>query len=172
MKIITEWAVLTSMILESTKPRHGYEIFYTREERIVFHERHEIPERTQVWIGALDGFHIGGHNTDFTINVNGGKTRIGTGLVTTIYMGYFVCQVVTEHFFPNVLVDQISPIDPPLGSSDAKLIQIYPKVSKKADWPPARFTNGGPNGIAYLMQRWRQGEEVSMVKKDGVVRLP
>jgi len=128
--------------------------------------------RSRVWIGALDGFHIGGHTTDFTINGDGGKTRIGTGFVSTIYMGYFVCQVATEHFYPGVPVDQIPPIDPPHGSSDSKLIQIYPQVSKKTDWPPAPFTNGGPNGIAYLMQRWREGEKVSMVTKDGVVRLP
>jgi hypothetical protein len=170
MKTITEWAVLKSMVLESTKPRHGNEPFYTREERIAFHEHHEIPARTRVWVGALDGFHIGGHITDFTINGDG-MTRIGTGFVSTIYMGYFVCQVITEHFYPDVLVDQIPPLDPPSGSSDSKLIQIYPP-SKKADWPPPPFTNGGPNGIAYLMQRWRQGEKVSMVTKDGVVRLP
>jgi hypothetical protein len=80
MKIITEWAVLKSMVMESTKPRHGNEPFYTREERIAFHEHHQIPARTQVWVGALDGFHIGGHCTDFTINADGGKTRIGTRL--------------------------------------------------------------------------------------------
>ena len=159
MKIITEWAVLKSMVLESTKPRHGNEPFYTREERVAFHDHHQTPARTRVWIGALDEFHIGGHTTDFTINANGGKARIGTGCVNTIYMGHFVCQVVTEHFFPEISAEQIPPIEPPPGVSDSKLIQIHPHVKKKAEWPPAPFTNGGPNGIAYLMQRWRRGEE-------------
>ena len=145
---------------------------YTWEERSAFREQHEIPARTRVWVGALDGFHIGGHATDFTINGDGEKTRLGTGLVSTIYRGYFVCQVLTEHLYPRVPVDQISPIASPPGSSDSKLIQIHPQVSKKADWPPAPFTNGGPNSIAHLMQRWRQGEKVSMVMKDGVVKLP
>jgi hypothetical protein len=171
MKIITEWAVLKSMILESEKPQHGNEPFYTREERIAFREHHQIPARTRVWVGALDEFHIGGHTTDFTIKVDGGKTRVGTGCVNTIYMGYFVCQVVTEHFFPDIQTDQIPPINPPPGISDSRLLQIYPPAVKKADWPPAPFTNGGSNGIGYLMQRWRQGEKVAMVTKDSVVKL-
>jgi len=172
MKIITEWAVLKSMVLESDKARHGFEPFYTREECIAFREQHEIPARTRVWVGALDEFHIGGHTTGFTINGNGGKTRIGTGAVNTIYMGYFVCQVVTEHFFPDIQTDQIPPINPAPGISDSRLIQIHPPVVRKADWPPPPFTNGGPNGIAYLMQRWRQGEKVLMITKDSVVKLP
>jgi hypothetical protein len=65
------------------------------------------------WARTLD--HL-----QFTINGDGGKTRIGTGCVNTIYMGYFVCQVVTEHFFPNVPIDQIPPIDPPPGIRDGQ----------------------------------------------------
>ena len=172
MKIITEWAVLKSMVLESDKTQHGFEPFYTREECIALREHHQIPARTRVWVGALDEFHIGGHTTGFTINGNGGKTRIGTGAVNTIYMGYFVCQVVTEHFFPNIQTDQIPPIGPTPGISDSRLIQIHPPVVRKADWPPPRFTNGGTNGIAYLMQRWRQGEKVLKITKDNVVKLP
>jgi hypothetical protein len=171
MKIIAEWAVLKSMVMESIKPGLGNENFYTREECIAMREHRQIPARTRVWVGALDGFHIGGHGTDFTTCTNGGKTRIGTGCANTIYMGYFVTQVVTEHFYPNVPADLIPPIQPPAGISDERLILIHPPGTKRAEWPPAPFTNGGPNGIAYLMQRWRQGEKVSMVKRIGVVRL-
>ena len=57
-----------------------------------------------------------------------------------------------------------------MGISDSRLIQTYPKVLKKAEWPSAAFTNGGPNGIGYLLYRWRQGEKVSMVTKDGIER--
>lgn len=52
------------------------------------------------------------------------------------------------------------------------LIEIYPKRAKKIEWPPkVAFTNGGPRGLAYLMDRWRTGEQVSMVTRDSVVRL-
>jgi hypothetical protein len=47
------------------------------------------------------------------------------------------------------------------------LIELYPKKQKKIDWPPkASFTNGGPQGIAYLMNRWRMGEKVEKVVPD------
>jgi hypothetical protein len=172
MKLLTEWAVKTAMVQDSIKPRIGNENFYAREERIAMRERREIPARTRVWVGALDEFHLGSHGTDFTIKaikVGGGEERIGTGCANTIYMGYFVTQVVTEHIYPQYPADQIPPIQPPAGISDSRLIQVYPQILKKADWPPEPFTNGGPHGIGYLLHRWRQGEKVSMVTKDGVV---
>jgi len=170
MKIITQWAVMKSMVMESIKPRLGNEKFYTREECVAMRERLEIPARTRVWVGALDGFHLGGHGTDVTICADGGRTRIGTGCAHTIYMGYFVTQLVTEHFYPHIPIDQVSPIQPPVGVSDSRIIQIHPRGLRKADWPPAPFTNGGPNGIGHLLHRWRQGEKVSMVTKNSIVR--
>jgi hypothetical protein len=172
MKILTEWAVKTAMVQDSIKPRIGNENFYTRAERIAMRELREIPARTRVWIGALDGFHLGSHGTDFTITatLDGEKVRIGTGCANTIYMGHFVTQVVTEHIYPKYEALGIREIQPPVGISDSRLIQICPKVLKKAEWPPAAFTNGGPSGIGYLLHRWRQGEKVSMVTKDGIKR--
>ena len=151
MKILTEWAVKTAMVQDSIKPRIGNANFYTREERVAMRERLQIPARTRAWIGALNEFHLGSRGTDFTILANGEKTRIGTGCANTIYTGYFVVQVVTEHI------------------SDLRLIQIYPNAPKKVEWPTDPFTNGGPNGIGHLLHRWCQGEKVSMVTKDSVV---
>lgn len=170
MKILTQWAVKTAMVQDSIKPRIGNENFYTREERVAMREKLQIPARTRVWIGALDEFHLGSHGTDFTILANGGNTRIGTGCANTIYTGHFVVQVVTEHIYPEYLALDIPKIQPPPGICDSRLIQIYPKAPKQAEWPPERFTNGGPNGIGYLLHRWRQGEQVSMVTKSSVVK--
>ena len=66
----------------------------------------------------------------------------------------------------------IAEVQPPPGISDSRLVQIYPKRRelKKFDWPTTPFTNGGPNGVGYLLHRWRQGEKVSMVTKDGFER--
>jgi hypothetical protein len=158
------------MVQDSIKPRIGNENFYTREERVAMREKLQIPARTRVWIGALDEFHLGSHGTDFTILANGGKTRIGTGCANTIYTGHFVVQVVTEHIYPEYLALDIPEIQPPSGICDSRLIQIYPKAPKQAVWPPERFTNGGPNGIGYLLHRWRQGEQVSMVTRSSVVK--
>jgi len=175
MKIITEWAVLRAIMLDSEKPSIGYENFYTREERVAMRERLEIPARTRVWFGALDGFHLGGHGTDFTIEAvhfDGSKVRIGTGCYNTIYMGYLVTQVVTEHIYPQYEFLGIAEVQPPPSISDARLVQIYPRKRefKKFDWPTTPFTNGGPNGIGYLMYRWKKGgKQVSTVTKNGVI---
>lgn len=175
MKIITEWAVLRAIMLDSEKPSIGRENFYTREERVAMKDRLEIPARTRVWFGALDEFHLGGHGTDFTIegvNTDGSKTRVGTGCYSTIYMGYLVAQVFTEHIDPAYEAIGFKPIDPPPSISDVRLVQIHPRAKSlpKFDWPTTPFTNGGPNGIGYLMYRWKQGAaQVREVTKDGVV---
>lgn len=169
MKILTEWAVKTAMVQDSIKPRIGNANFYTREERVAMRERLQIPARTRAWIGALNEFHLGSRGTDFTILANGEKTRIGTGCANTIYTGYFVVQVVTEHIYPEYQALGIPEIQPPASISDLRLIQIYPNAPKKVEWPTDPFTNGGPNGIGHLLHRWCQGEKVSMVTKDSVV---
>lgn len=175
MKIVAEWAVLRAIMQDSKKPSLGNDNFYTREERTAMRERLEIPARTRVWFGALDGFHLGSHGTDFTIEAvqtDGGKLRIGTGCANTIYMGYLIAQVVTEHLYPQYEAFGIAEVQPPPGISDSRLVQIYPKKRelKKFDWPTTPFTNGGPNGVGYLLHRWRQGEKVSIVTKDGFER--
>jgi hypothetical protein len=175
MKIITEWAVLRAIMLDSEKPSLGRENFFTREERMAMRERLEIPDRTRVWFGALDEFHLGGHGTDFTIegvNTDGSKVRVGTGCYNTIYMGYLVAQVFTEHIDPPYQTIGFRPIQPPPSISDTRLVQIHPrpKTLKMFDWPTIPFTNGGPNGIGYLMYRWKKGAKpVAEVTKDGVV---
>jgi len=60
----------------------------------------------------------------------------------------------------------------PPSISDTRLVQICPraKLLKEFSWPTPPFNNGGPNGIGYLMYRWKQGAaQVSEVTKDGVV---
>jgi hypothetical protein len=161
MKIITEWAVLRAIMLDSEKPSIGLKNFYAREERIAMRERLEIPARTRVWFGALNEFHLSGNGTDFTIEgigMDGKRVRIGTGCYNTICMGYLVTQVVTEHLFPQYEALGIAEVEPPPSISDARLVQIYPKARalKRFDWPTTPFTNGGSNGIGYLMNRWKK----------------
>ena len=39
---------------------------------------------------------------------------------------------------------------------DNKMTQIWPIQQSVVQWPPkVTITNGGPNGIAYLLDRWR-----------------
>jgi hypothetical protein len=47
------------------------------------------------------------------------------------------------------------------GDGGGFLTQVWPIHRDWLIWPPKEsFTNGGPNGIAYLMDRWRIGEAV------------
>jgi hypothetical protein len=161
-RLLREWSVKTAMINDSVKVRDGNEKFYTREERVKMRMSCAIPNRTQIWIGQLDGSHLGIHGTDFTIT-RSGKTRLGEGSVTTIYMGYFVTQILTAHLRPEFAHLDI-PISPKPGDWNRKLIETWPTVKKEVPWPPvAPFTNGGVDGIAYLMDRWRMGEKVAAI---------
>jgi hypothetical protein len=163
MKLLAEWAVKTAMVAESIKPRNDNENFFTRAERIAMRECQAIPERTRVWIGALTESHIGCHGTDFTIMADGGKTRIGTGSVCTVYVGHFVVQTVTEHLHPPYVSDDPSFITPSPSICDERLTQIHPSRPRKADWPLIPFTEYGATGIAALMDRWRTGEQVNKI---------
>jgi len=163
MKLITDWAVKTAMVAESIKPRNANEQFFTRDERVAMRKSRAIPDRTRVWIGALSESHIGCHGTDYTLMIDGGKTRIGTGTVCTIYAGHFVVQTVTEHLNAPHVNDSNALIIPPLGASDERLVEIYPNRPKSVDWPPTPFTEYGPSGIEVLMARWRTGAKTDKI---------
>jgi hypothetical protein len=160
-RLLREWVVKTAMINDSTKVRNGNLKFYTEQERLAMRESRAIPPLTRIWLGKLDeDWHIGIHGTDFTIT-NGNKLRLGEGSVTTIYMGHFVAQVVTEHIKPEYAYPDFRGVNPKPRDWDKMLIEIWPTVAKKVPWPPpSAFTNGGPQGIAYLMDRWRMGTPV------------
>jgi hypothetical protein len=126
----------------------------------------EIPKGSRMWIGALTESHVGAFGTDFTI-LGTDRTRIETGIANTIVVGYVAVQVVTIHM---TLDYDIPEVQPKPGDWDNMLIQLYPKVHKNVNWPPkVSFTNGGPLGVAFLMIRWRGGEKVSKITKDGFV---
>src|SRR5215471_2285967 len=98
-RLLVEWAVKTAMVLDSIKDRHGYEKFYTRDECVAICSSRRIPAETRIWIGALNESHLGAFGTDLAIMGNG--IRIGTGMATTIVIGYFAVQIVTVHLRPE-----------------------------------------------------------------------
>lgn len=157
LKLLAKWTVKTAMVADSIKPRNNNEQFFTREERVAMRENGTIPKETKIWIGALTESHIGCHGTDFTIMINGGKKRIGTGSVCTIYAGHFVVQSVTQHVIRSYLIDHDFMVSPPPGICDARLVEVHPSSSTKVDWPPTPFTDYGLTSIGNLMDRWRIG---------------
>lgn len=165
---VAAWAVKTAMVSESTKGRNAPNSFYEKDERVKLREHRTIPDRTRIWIGAISGSHLGAFGTDFTILANG-QARIGMGSAT-IVVGHFVVQVVTTHINRDFAAKDILDVQPKGGCWYSKLIQLWPKEHDTVRWPPkVKFTNGGPSGIAHLMDRWRVGDRVAKVTKDGVV---
>lgn len=165
MKLLTEWAILRAMVFESIKPRNGNEQFFTRDERIAFREKQTIPNRTRVWVGALENSHIGYHGTDFTLlNSADGNRRIGTGSVGTIYAGHIIMQTVTEHLHPPYVAPTGPIILPPAGPWNERLVGIFPRYTKRIDWPTKSFTDVGETGIIALRDRWHRGEKTDKIK--------
>ena len=165
MKLLTKWAVLRAMVFESIKPRNDNEQFFTRNERVAFKADQTIPDRTRVWVGALTNSHIGYHGTDFTLEKSADdKTRIGTGSVGTIYAGYILMQTVTEHLHPPYVGEPGPIITPPPGPWNERLVEIFPRMPQKADWPTKPFTDEGPAGILALRDRWHMGGKTNKIK--------
>lgn len=169
-RLLTEWAVKTAMVTDSIKARWGDEKFYATDECVALRLSQEIPNGTRIWIGALTEQHLGAVGTDFTI-LRGDRVRIGTGMAVTIVVGHFMVQVAIVHMNPGTAAKDAPLVQPKPGDWDRKLIQLYPKVRKQVRWPPeVSFTNGGPLSVAFLMDRWRGGEKVSKITKDGFVK--
>ncbi len=167
---VAAWAVKTAMVGESTKGRNAPNLFYEKNERVNLRVHRTIPDRTRIWIGTISTLHLGWFGTDFTILVNG-QTRIGMGSVATIVVGHFAVQVVTMHINPDFADKGIPDVQPKPDDWYNTLIQIWPKERATVMWPPkVTFTNGGPVGIAYLMDRWRIGGQAAKVTVDRVIQ--
>ncbi len=160
-KSVAAWSIKTAMVSDSMKGRAALNQFYSRDERVKMRIGHDIPPRTLIWIARIDGMHLGNFGTDFAL-FDPQKQRIGMGSVTTIVAGHFVTQAVSVHLEGENI--EIPELACKMGNWNELLAQIWPIQQPTALWPPKlTFTNGGPQGIAYLMDRWRMGEAVQKV---------
>ena len=160
-KSVAVWSVKTAMVSDSMKGRAAPNQFYSRDERVKLRGSREIPPSTLIWTARIDVMDLGIFGTDFAI-LNTQKERIGMGTVTTIVAGHFVTQAVSVHVKNENT--EISELVCKNGNWNESLIQIWPIQKPTVQWPPkVSFTNGGPRGIAYLMDRWKIGEQVEKV---------
>jgi len=137
--------------------------FYSRDERVKMRLNRDIPARTLMWIGRINGMHLGDFGTDFAL-FSPEKERIGMGSVSTIVAGHFVTQVVTVHIEKANI--EIPSLPCKMGNWNEKLAQIWPIQAPTVEWPPkASFSNGGAQGLAYLMDRWRMGDQVKQINR-------
>ena len=160
-KLVAAWSMKTAMVGDSMKGRNAPNKFYTRDECRGMRESRTIPPLTLMWIGRTDGMHLWNMGTDFTLNDAEGN-RLATVIAATIVAGHFVTQVVTVHM--NQQGKVLTDLPCKVGGWADKLIQIWPTQQSIVHWPPQKtFTNGGSDGIAYLADRWRLGEETDLI---------
>ncbi|HSZ62200.1 MAG TPA: hypothetical protein VK828_10405 [Terriglobales bacterium] len=160
-KTVGAWAVKTSMVSDTMKGRLAPNRFHKRGECVNMRLTREIPARTLIWIGRIEGMHLAFAGTDFAL-FSPDKNRVAMGSVDTFVAGHFVTQAVTVHVEKENI--EVPTLSCKMGSWDESLIQIWPIKNPTVHWPPkVTFTNGGPLGIAYLMDRWRIGKGVDQI---------
>jgi hypothetical protein len=158
---ISEWAVKTAMVLDSTtmavKP-----LFYTQAERDDMRLSSQIPPRTFVWLARYVGRNTIGCGSLET------KHRDPFGLyhgrISTFIVGSLALQVMTVH--PPYAEDHHRPIriDPVPGPWSEILVTSWP-AQWRIYWPPILAFDDSDTIINRnrLADRWQGGEEVSLV---------
>jgi hypothetical protein len=161
-QLVSVWAVKTAMVFDTTRSRATGIRFFTKGECVAMQTSRSLPDRTRVWVGRVASSHLHASGTDFLSIASDGNPA-AQGNVITITTGHFVAQIVVQHFFPGH--ENLRDTGPKPGAWDRKLIPIWPTQRDWVTWPPPEsFTNGGPQGIAYLMDRWRIGKQVDEIK--------
>jgi hypothetical protein len=136
--VLAVWITKMAFLFDSTKGRNAENVFYRRPDG-----------------RALDG-------ADFTLKEP--NERIGEGISVTLTNEHFVAQLVSLRLNETPTAPTALRLDPKPGDWGNMLIPIWPIVQPVVQWPPkVSFTNGGPRGYAYLMDRWKIGEQVDKI---------
>ncbi len=160
-EIIASWTIKTSMILNSTRSKDTKRNFYRKQDCIAMRESLAIPEHTTVWIGRIDNKYLVGNCIDHRYLTPDTYKPYARTIITTVVVGHFVVQSITTYKLSKFVDLGIPTIKPEGEELEAYLTQVWPIERESLTWPPAgSFTNGGPNGIAYLSDRWKTGKEV------------
>lgn len=158
-KLLTRWAILKSMVIESIHRRNA--LFYSKDEREGMNRMPSpsLPLGTFVWIGRLSFKAFHANATDVWGNIDQIPKAVHS-CVTTIVVGHLVFQVVTGHAIPKYATYKVISNCKP-GAWDKTLLEIWPCYGSTS-WPPTiSFGRNGPNHIAALLDRWRIGTRVS-----------
>jgi hypothetical protein len=160
-RIIAAWTIKTAMMLDSTRPKAAGARFYRKVDCVKMRESLFIPEHSRVWLGRSESKHILALGTDYRHRRPNSSEPHMQFTVTTLVAGHFVAQAITQRKFPK-FADLDMPALQPKGRGWMNfLTQIWPIEREWVAWPPSSaFTNGGANGVANLMDRWRIGKQV------------
>ncbi len=156
-EVLARWLMKMAMVYDSVKGRGAPNVFYRKDERVAFKNTFQIPQPTMMWIGRLDEVHRAITGTDIARDSDDGRIN---GTVITLTNERFVAQVVSLHLPKTPTETTRIPLALKPGEWHVALAQIQPPTGNIVSWPPpGSFTNGGPSGYAYLLDRWRVGTE-------------
>jgi hypothetical protein len=159
---VAEWCMKMAFLNDWTRTGGREKKFYTKDETLAFGNDLSIPPGTRIWLGHLMTSHLSRDGHDFELHRAEDGTVVGTSSVTTLVVGHFVAQIVTDH-----ILSEYKDLDPRLDSKpgpwETKLLQIWPIEKEWISWPPkASFMNGGgPEGVGHLFHRWRRGPKAA-----------
>jgi hypothetical protein len=154
-QLIAVWMTKMAFVWDSTKGRNADNGFYRRSDGAALAQSYQIPNFTTVWTGSIGEEHRSADGADFTLN---SPERVSGGSCVTVTNEHFVAQIVSLRLKETPIGPTILGLDPKPGDWDNMLIQICPPGKPIVRWPPKiSFTNGGPGGYAFLMDRWRVG---------------
>lgn len=159
---VAAWCVKTAIVLDSTRPKGAGDRFYLKDECLKVRESLMIPPKTWVWIGRIESKHLLALGTDTRYSRNHRQGPHTLSSVATLVVGDFVAQVITQRGLPKFADVDIPETQPKGENWQTHLTQIWAIQRDWITWPPKdSFTNGGPDGITYLMDRWRLGDAVA-----------
>ncbi len=151
------WITKMAFLFDSTKGRNTKDIFYKKIEGVALRESRQLPQLTRIWIGRLNEIHRAITGIDFRRQTTIGPVE---GSVLTLTNEYFVAQVVSVHL-TKTPTGPTARLEPKPGEWNKALATLWPVKKSIVNWPPRfSFTNGGPSGYGYLLDRWRIGDPV------------
>jgi hypothetical protein len=158
---VAAWVIKTAMMLDSTRPKAAGARFYRRDDCGKMRDSQTMPDDTRVWIGRIDSKHLLGLGTDYRYLQPDTNEPHGQSTITTLVAGHFVAQSITQRKFKKFTHLEMPVLYPKGDGWEEYVTQIWPIEREWIAWPAENsFTNGGPDGIAYLMDRWRVGQQV------------
>jgi hypothetical protein len=154
---LAAWSMKMAFINDWTRAGGREKKFYTRDETVAFAKDLTIPAGTRIWIGHLMTAHLCRYTRYYKLIRAGDGVVFGTFSVTTLVVGEFVAQIVTDHILAE-FGDPVLRSEPNHGPWETKLLQIWPTENEQITWPPkASFMNGGgPQGVGHLFHRWHR----------------
>ncbi len=162
--ILAVWMTKMAFLWDSTKGRNADNGFYQKNDGAALARVHKIPNFTAIWIGHIDEAHRSADGADFTLDSP--RERVGEGSSMTITNEHFVAQIVSLRLKETPTNPTVLNLEPKPGDWNKMLVQIWPIWSPGVEWPQkVSFTNGGPRGYYYLMDRWRVGKQASKISR-------